>query len=63
MGDLDQGFKQLDLAVDQHDPAVGFLLAWPGMGHVRDDPRYDQVLERLSLTKFGKVWRDRSAWR
>ena len=63
MGDLDQGFRQLDLAVAQHDPAVGFLLAWPGIGHVRADPRYEKVLERLSLMKFADVWRQRSAWR
>jgi serine/threonine protein kinase/tetratricopeptide (TPR) repeat protein len=63
MGDLDQGFRELDLAVDQHDPAVGFLLGWPGMGHVRADARYEKVLERLSLTKFAGVWGQRSAWR
>jgi hypothetical protein len=63
MGELDQGFKELDLAVDQHDPVVGFLLAWPGLGHVRADPRYEKVLEGLSLTKFARVWNERSAWR
>jgi eukaryotic-like serine/threonine-protein kinase len=63
MGDLDQGFRYLDLAVEQHDPAVAFLIGWPGLGHVRADPRYDALLERLSLTKFAAVWRKRSAWR
>lgn len=63
MGDLDQGFRQLDVAVEQHDPAVGFLLSWPGIGHVRADPRHDALLERLSLTKFADVWQKRSAWR
>jgi serine/threonine protein kinase len=63
MGKLDEGFKQLDLAVEQHDPAVGFLLAWPGIGHVRADPRHERLLERLSLTKYAAVWQKRSAWR
>jgi hypothetical protein len=63
MGDLDEGFRQLDVAVEQHDPAVGFLLAWPGLGHVRADPRHAQLLERLSLTKYATVWQKRSAWR
>ena len=63
MGDLDEGFRQLDAAVAEHDPAVGFLLAWPGMGHVRADPRHDRLLERLSLTKYATVWAKRSAWR
>jgi lipoprotein NlpI len=63
MGDLDEGFRQLDAAVAEHDPAVGFLLAWPGLGHVRADPRHGELLERLSLTKYATVWRKRSAWR
>jgi serine/threonine-protein kinase len=63
MGDLDQGFRQLELAAEQHDPAVGFLLSWPGLGHVRADPRHERLLERLSLTKFANVWQKRSAWR
>src|SRR5687767_2616908 len=63
MGDLDQGFRQLDLAVAQHDPGVAFLIAWPGLGAMRADPRYDALLERLSLTKFAGEWRKRSAWK
>jgi eukaryotic-like serine/threonine-protein kinase len=63
MGDLDEGFSQLDLAVAQHDPAVGFLLAWPGLGHVRGDARHDRLLVRLSLTKYATVWQKRSARR
>jgi serine/threonine-protein kinase len=63
MGELDEGFKQLNLAVEQHDPAVSFLLAWPGIGRVRADPRYDRLLEQLSLTRYSGVWKNRSAWR
>ncbi|HXL85720.1 MAG TPA: tetratricopeptide repeat protein, partial [Gemmatimonadaceae bacterium] len=63
MGELGEGFKQLDVAVEQHDPAVGFLLAWPGLGHVRADPRHHQLLERLALTKYETAWKKRSAWR
>ena len=60
MGELDAGFKQLDLGIAQQDPAVPFLLSWPGLGPMRADARYDEVLDRLSLSRYGPVWHKRS---
>ncbi|MBA3343355.1 MAG: protein kinase [Gemmatimonadaceae bacterium] len=59
MGELDKGFELLELGADQHDPVVAFLLGWPGLEHVRVDPRYDRLLERLSLTRYADVWHKR----
>jgi hypothetical protein len=61
MSELDEGFHLLDAAIEQHDPAVPFLLAWPGLGPMREDARYQQVLDRLSLSRYANVWRQRSA--
>jgi hypothetical protein len=60
MGELDKGFEFLDKAASEHDPAVPFLLSWNGLADVRADPRYDALLEKLSLTRYATVWHKRS---
>ncbi|HVF40431.1 MAG TPA: protein kinase [Gemmatimonadaceae bacterium] len=60
MGELDKGFEQLELGASQHDPAVPFLLSWPGIGHVREDPRYGDLLDKLRLTRYATVWQRRN---
>ncbi|MDQ3242484.1 MAG: tetratricopeptide repeat protein, partial [Gemmatimonadota bacterium] len=60
MGELDKGFEQLELGAAQHDPAVPFLLSWPGLGEMRADPRYGDLLDRLGFTKYASVWQRRS---
>lgn len=63
MGELDEGFIELERGIAEHDPATAFLFAWPGLGHFRADPRHDALLERLSLSRYAAVWKKRSAWR
>jgi serine/threonine protein kinase len=60
-GDLDKGFELLEQGADLHDPAVVFLLSWPGVGHIRADPRYDRLVERLGFTQYAATWHGRSA--
>jgi tetratricopeptide (TPR) repeat protein len=61
MGELDAGFDQLELAIAARDPAVPFLLSWPGLAPMRADPRYDQILERLDLAQYAASWHKRSS--
>jgi hypothetical protein len=60
MGELDAGFELLFAGAAQHDPAVLFLLSWPGLTAFRADPRYEHILRRHSLTAYGDQWRARS---
>jgi tetratricopeptide (TPR) repeat protein len=46
-GELDEAFTWLGRAVDRHDMGLGLILGDPFMDNLRDDPRFDAVLERL----------------
>jgi len=49
MGLLDEGFEALDLAVANHDWFILTIKTHPWFDPVRDDPRFDAVLERMDL--------------
>jgi tetratricopeptide (TPR) repeat protein len=46
-GDLDDAFAWLDRAMDRRDQSLTYILGDPFMDNLRNDPRYDAVLERL----------------
>ena len=60
LGEMDAGFANLARAIEEHDPAVIFLLSWRGFAELRSDERYSGVLRQLSLTDYERVWRGRS---
>jgi len=61
MGELDTGFELMFAGAAQHDPAILFLVSWPGFKEMRSDPRFEQLLHQHSLTAYGDLWRARSA--
>jgi TolB-like protein len=46
-GELDEAFTWLDRAIDRHDTSLILILGDPFMDNLREDPRFDAVLERL----------------
>ena len=50
MGLLDEGFEALDLAVENHDWFILTIKTHPWFDPVRDDPRFEAVLQRMNLT-------------
>jgi DNA-binding winged helix-turn-helix (wHTH) protein/tetratricopeptide (TPR) repeat protein len=48
-GNLDEAFRQLDLAIAAHDPALVHLAVAPQWDALRDDPRFDERLARMGL--------------
>ena len=46
-GELDEAFTWLDRAIDRRDTALTLILGDPFLDNLRDDPRFDAVLERL----------------
>ncbi len=46
-GELDEAFTWLGRAIDRHDMGLGLILGDPFVDNLRDDPRFDAVLERL----------------
>ena len=46
-GELDEAFTWLDRAFDRRDLGLNFIVGDPFMDNLRDDPRFDAVLERL----------------
>ena len=61
MGELDTGFELMFAGAAEHDPAILFLVSWPGFKEMRSDPRFEQLLHQHSLTAYGDLWRARSA--
>lgn len=51
LGDTDRAMHCLQLAFDQGDPGLTQLLADPFLDPVRDDPRFEQLLEKVGLTE------------
>ena len=47
MGDADEAFAWLDKAIERRDASLNSTVANPFLGPIRDDPRYDELLERL----------------
>jgi tetratricopeptide (TPR) repeat protein len=48
-GDLDEAFRQLDLAIAARDPALVHLAVAPQWDALRSDPRFDERLTRMGL--------------
>ena len=48
-GRLDEAFRQLDRAIEAHDPALVHLAVAPQWDDFRGDPRFDERLARMGL--------------
>jgi hypothetical protein len=46
-GNLDESFRWLHRAIDRRDSALSVMTGDPFLDNLRDDPRLDDVLERL----------------
>ncbi len=46
-GNLDESFSWLHRAIDRRDQALSQIMGDPYLSNLRDDPRFDDVLERL----------------
>jgi len=49
LGDLKDGFDELDQAYRDRDPMLVFLKVWPGLDPVRRDPGFQAMLAKLHL--------------
>jgi hypothetical protein len=50
LGDLDNGFAFINEALEEHDPRVLWLVAYPRISpDLRIDPRFQSLLRRLHL--------------
>lgn len=49
LGDIDEGFRWLDRAVDGHDPFIVPFKTYPFLDPIRSDPRYHAILKRIHL--------------
>jgi len=47
LGNLDESFRWLNRAIDRHDSSLTQITGDPFLNNLRDDPRFDGVLERL----------------
>ena len=47
LGNLDESFRWLDRAIDRRDQSLSGTTSDPFLDNLRDDPRFDDVLERL----------------
>ena len=55
LGERDSMYVMFERAIDAKDPdAIWFLNAIPSLRPMRQDPRYQQLLERMGLPK---AWR------
>jgi TolB-like protein/predicted negative regulator of RcsB-dependent stress response len=51
LGNLDESFRWLHRAIDRRDPSLSVMTGDPFLSNLRDDPRFDEVLERLGRKK------------
>jgi serine/threonine-protein kinase len=49
LGDHDDAFRWLDLAIQDHSEFLDYLKVEPGFDPIRSDPRFAQVLRRIHL--------------
>ena len=49
LGDLDEGFRWLDRAVDEHDPVLCWLKLDSTFAPARNDPRFKVLLKKVRL--------------
>ena len=50
LGRIDKGFEWLDVGYTRHDWTLGSIVWDPGFDPVRDDPRFQELLEKMNLT-------------
>jgi len=50
-GDIESGFEWLNRAYDERDSGMILVRADPFLHNLRDDPRWDQLLERMGLSE------------
>ena len=48
-GNFDEAFRQLDLAIERHDPSLVHLAVSPQWDSLRGDPRFTERLRRMGL--------------
>jgi hypothetical protein len=46
---VDQAFEWFDIAYEIHDPLLPWMRSDPQLDNVRDDPRFNAMLDRLNL--------------
>jgi len=51
MGETDKAFEWLDKSLESHDEAILWVYKHPMFAPLRSDPRYKELLKRLSLTQ------------
>jgi Flp pilus assembly protein TadD len=51
LGNLDESFRWLHRAIDRRDGSLSVMTGDPLLSNLRDDPRFDEVLERLGRKK------------
>ncbi len=49
LGDVDEAFRWLDVAVEEHATGLIFLRVHPRLDRIRQDPRYKTLLRRIGL--------------
>ncbi len=52
LGDREEAFHWLDIAIDRHQDAAIHLLTNPSYDSIRSNPRFDQLLTRLDLKGY-----------
>jgi hypothetical protein len=48
-GDVDAAFAALDEAYEKRDSGITLLLGDPYLDNIRDDPRFEAMVERLGI--------------
>jgi Flp pilus assembly protein TadD len=51
LGNLDESFRWLHRAIDRHDQSLSLMRSDPFLENIRNDPRFNDVLERLGRKK------------
>ena len=49
LGDVDEAFRWLDFAVDEHATGLMFLRVHPRLDRIRQDPRYRALVRKVGL--------------
>jgi hypothetical protein len=49
LGDVDEAFRWLDIAVEERATGLMFLRVHPRLDRIRPDPRYKALVRRLGL--------------
>ena len=52
LGDVDEAYRWLDVAVEEHATGLMFLRVHPRLDRIRHDPRYPALVRRVGLDKL-----------